>query len=245
MPVEIVCFNCGKTVARPPSEARSETTFCTRRCRAQFQARERMNQTAEQFWSRVATGKPDECWEWTGYRNPTGYGQMAWMGRLRLTHRIAMSLTDGDWNNKLLVCHGCDNPPCCNPAHLWRGTHRQNQHDKIAKGRAKYTPMRGEMSHRAKLTAAQVFEIRESKEAPAILAAKYGIAKSYVSALRSRGASTWSDIPITPRQPPTHCHKGHKYSGKRNTAGALICAICHSEKNFAYRQRRKERTIQP
>jgi hypothetical protein len=115
----------------------------------------------------------------------------------------------------------------------------------IAKGRAKYTPMRGEMSHRAKLTAAQVLEIRESKEAPAILAAKYGIAKSYVSALRSRGASTWSDIPITPRQPPTHCHKGHKYSGKRNTTGALVCAICHSEKNFAYRQRRKERTIQP
>ena len=74
-----------------------------------------MNQTAEQFWSRVAIGEPNACWEWTGYRSPAGYGQTAWKGKVWLAHRVALSLVDNDWGNKLPVCHSCDLPPCCNP----------------------------------------------------------------------------------------------------------------------------------
>lgn len=33
------------------------------------------------------------------------------------------------------VLHTCDNPPCCEPSHLFVGTQAVNQADKVAKGR--------------------------------------------------------------------------------------------------------------
>ena len=199
------------------------TCFCSKRCNALFHARTMMNRTAEQFWSpRVAVGEPSECWDWTGYRNPSGYGQMAWMGKLMLTHRIAKCLTDNDWDNELLVCHSCDRPACCNPAHLWRGTQRQNHQDMIAKGRGKYTPLRGEQSPRAKLTATQVSEIRTSDELAALLAERYGVSLSRIHTIRSRSRSSgWTDVanPTRARRfhskaPLARCRKGHELRRK-------------------------------
>ena len=54
------------------------------------------------------------------------------------------------------VCHHCDNPPCCNPRHLFLGTATDNMRDAVRKGRI----ATGERNGRAKLTEAQVLEIR-------------------------------------------------------------------------------------
>lgn len=69
-----------------------------------------------------------------------------------------MSLMVGDISN-WHVLHRCDNPSCCNPAHLMLGTPADNDADKIAKGRAVY--LSGDQCARAKLSNDQVASIKK------------------------------------------------------------------------------------
>jgi hypothetical protein len=50
-------------------------------------------------------------------------------------HRIMYTIVNGPVSSDLDVCHSCDNRLCCNPAHLWVGTRKQNMEDCLAKAR--------------------------------------------------------------------------------------------------------------
>ncbi len=91
----------------------------------------------ERFWARVA--KTDTCWEWQGARLPTGYGRVTFDGENTSAHRAAWILTKGPIPDGQHVCHTCDNPPCCNPLHLFLGTHRDNMQDAQRKGRWRHS----------------------------------------------------------------------------------------------------------
>lgn len=91
------------------------------------------------FLSMVDSGSPDQCWTWKGKSTPDGYGKfyVRLHGKEKLfrTHRVAFFIHNGGIPDGLHVLHKCDVPPCCNPNHLWAGTHAQNMADKVMKGR--------------------------------------------------------------------------------------------------------------
>lgn len=90
----------------------------------------------ERFWGKVNRIGFEECWEWMAARDPNGYGRIGGKRpRAELAHRVAYRLTRGDIPLGLHVCHSCDNPPCCNPNHLFLGTDLDNNRDMRAKGR--------------------------------------------------------------------------------------------------------------
>jgi len=94
--------------------------------------------TAQQvryFWGRVNALKKNGCWEWMAGKSDAGYGVLTVSKREYLAHRVAYFLAFGEYVPSLCVLHRCDNPPCCNPQHLFLGTFKDNTRDMLAKGR--------------------------------------------------------------------------------------------------------------
>jgi len=90
------------------------------------------------FWARVDRGGPDDCWPWTATMLASGYGWVhaPEVGEER-AHRVAWVLTIGPIPEGQVACHRCDNPPCCNPGHLFLGTQAANVADRDEKGRGR------------------------------------------------------------------------------------------------------------
>lgn len=87
------------------------------------------------FWRDVQIGAPEECWPWLGNRDGEGYGKVMVNRQSLKPHRIAYYLHYGVDPGKLMVCHRCDNKPCCNPLHFFLGTNSDNIRDMYRKGK--------------------------------------------------------------------------------------------------------------
>lgn len=128
------------------------------------------------FWAHVIQGDPEKCWPWQGSRTKSScpshvYGTFTIAGKTYIAHRIALWLSIGEWPGAFESCHSCDTPHCCNPSHLFKGTHQDNMNDMNRKGRNPATvpgsyrpsePWQGEKNGTSKLTNAKVTEARQS-----------------------------------------------------------------------------------
>ncbi len=117
----------------------------------------------ERFWAQV--DKSGLCWLWTGGLTEKGYGRAWFQGKKRRAHRLAYFLTNGRIPTGLNINHHCDVRNCVNPEHLWVGTQKENMQDAWAKGRGVFVHHSGEDHPSAKLTDAEVAEIRVLKTA--------------------------------------------------------------------------------
>jgi len=76
----------------------------------------------------------NNCWEWQKNKNNSWYWIFGSRDQKFLVHRESYRLFKWElWDN--CVLHKCDNPPCCNPKHLFLGTHQDNMTDKVNKWR--------------------------------------------------------------------------------------------------------------
>ena len=137
----------------------------------------------ERLWAKVDTsGGPEACWPWLGGCAGDGYGTMKVNGKTVYVHRIvARALPDQH------VRHSCDNPPCCNPAHVVAGTQIANMADMVTKGRS----ARGEKHGRAKLTVVQVIAIHADPRTGTAIATAYGVNHTLIYKIK-RGEN-WKD----------------------------------------------------
>ncbi len=158
-----------------------------------------VKQTAEIFWQNVdQSGGPDACWPWIlgCYRN--GYGKCS--GPVRLAHRYAYesakgAIPVGAGFHGTCVCHSCDNKRCCNPAHLFLGTQKENLRDMWKKGRNAPVARPGTRNGRAKLTEEDVVSIRTRAGAGEIrkqLAEEYNVSTVMISYIVLR--KNWAHV---------------------------------------------------
>lgn len=90
----------------------------------------------KRFWSKVGiTDNPDECWLWMRGLTTGGYGAFYANGKNHIASVTAWEIINGEKPPKMVVCHKCDNPRCCNPSHLFIGTQSDNMLDRERKGR--------------------------------------------------------------------------------------------------------------
>lgn len=156
----------------------------------------------QRFESRFLRGRADECWNWNAAKNMHGYGVIRFGGRNWLAHRYSYKLYVGDIPLGQLVLHACDNPACVNPKHLHLGTHRENTHEMIVRGRvARNTAPIGERSYRAKHTDKQIraFWVDVSSGMKLSKAArKHGVA--YAVAAQISSGRAWRHITGMPKK---------------------------------------------
>jgi hypothetical protein len=152
-------------------------------------------EVVDRFWAKVKTGSSDECWPWTGSTDGHGYGQISIQRFPRKATRIALIL-DGRNPGNLCALHKCDNPPCCNPGHLYVGTKLENSTDMVRRRRHQTDPARGEKHYASKITEEVVREIRrraERGELQRSIADSFGIDRTMVSKIVLR--KNWRHIP--------------------------------------------------
>ena len=156
----------------------------------------------EERWHRQVVRSPD-CWDWSGRKSLKGYGYMQVEGKRIYAHRFAWQLAAGFIPKGMVVGHVCDNPSCVynrgaglyvvrgvpypRYGHLWLGTGLANTQDMWDKGRGwrEGAAPPGERNGSAKLTRAQVLEIRARWARGGVfqreLGADFGVSQAQIS----------------------------------------------------------------
>lgn len=139
----------------------------------------------------------DECLTWPFGGNGAGYGKGNFNGKYQYAHRYVCTLAHGEPPaSNYLALHRCGkgHEGCVNPKHLYWGTASDNIRDTIAHG----TANRGERTYCAKLSEADVKQIKARLECDtmAAIASDYGVHRSTIRSIKI--GQSWKHVPTEP-----------------------------------------------
>lgn len=189
------CLQCEGRIKKKPTQSWREYNkrkYCSIEC----QVIKCYGTLEERFWAKVE--KSDGCWIWQGPPVGGGYGGFRNHGRTFRAHVLSYifatgdtSLTPKDW-----ICHHCDNPPCVNPEHLYKGDAITNAKDTFSRNRNPGFRRQGEQVNGSKLTEVQVLEIRAlgdgDYEHKKKIAEKYSVSEATVYLILAN--KTWKHL---------------------------------------------------
>ncbi len=151
-----------------------------------------MEPTIEEIKARCTVDPQTGCWVWGMSCIPFGYGHVHIKKRQYCVHRLIWIILHGPLTRHQFVCHHCDNPPCCNPNHLFLGTQADNLQDAARKGRM----ASGERNGWSKLTESEVKEIRralrDKTSSQISLARKYHVSDTHI--VRIKRNIVWKQV---------------------------------------------------
>lgn len=133
------------------------------------------------FWAKMDKRR-DGYWMWTRGKYNHGYGSVVWRfkpngrGQMIAASRAAWMVARGPIPEGMHVLHRCDVPACCNPDHLFLGTHTENMRDMRLKERATGVTVTADQVRAIRREAAK----KKYKGALAALARKYSISPQTV-----------------------------------------------------------------
>ncbi len=151
----------------------------------------------ERFLDHVLVLTDEDCWIWTGGTDKRGYGRFTttYRGKKKewRAHRYAWEWDNDTTAGDLFVCHHCDNTSCCNPVHLFLGTHEDNVADRDRKNRM--ARQMGELNGSQMLTRDEVYAIRRALKAGVlqrVLGEQYGVSSAAIGRIGRR--ETWRHL---------------------------------------------------
>lgn len=148
------------------------------------------------FWSKVDVRGLTECWPWKASISTWGYGSF-WLDGRNINASQAAYLFGKGPTDGLSVLHRCDNPPCCNPGHLFLGTQGDNVRDCQRKGRGRghFTNVKVHPRYSAKLNPEIIAEAKRlyaTGVSQVELGKRYGVHSSTMS--RAIRGEKWAHL---------------------------------------------------
>lgn len=172
--------------------------------------------------------REDECWEWTGRTNFTGYGALTIKANGRkvdvLAHRVSALILGQMDIRDVLVRHKCDNPPCVNPGHLLTGSHFDNSQDMLERGRDPKVNVT-HCKHGHEFTQENTYTLRGRRSCRACSREK---TRRY---RRKKALDPESVLPLPEER--TECINGHPFDAENtyiSRRGERACRECHNQR---------------
>ena len=156
----------------------------------------------EYYVRRVDIKEPSQCWEWRMSCGSPGYGNWFYsiygLPKAGSAHRRSYMLFNGYVDSSIVICHSCGNRKCCNPAHLYAGTAKNNSADAIRHGTHQKPPvLKGSMAYASKLSEKQVIAIKRrlsNNESCLEIAQDYDVTKDCIWKIQKGKNWAWLTI---------------------------------------------------